>query len=200
MSARLDHIAVVAPALDLGAVWVEARLGVPLQAGGVHPRMGTHNRLLRLGPTTYLEVIAADPAAPAPERPRWFGLDGVAEPRLAGWIARTESIAAAPPQLGEVLSMTRGDLAWRITVPGDGGLPLGGAAPMLIAWANPFHPADRMEDRGCALERLEIFHPEPKRVTAILAAIAFDGPVTVTADSSVRLHARIRTPRGVAEL
>ena len=35
----------------------------PLESGGRHPHMGTHNRLLSLGPDLYLEVIAVDPDA-----------------------------------------------------------------------------------------------------------------------------------------
>ena len=37
--------------------------------------MGTHNRVLGMAGGMYLEVIAIDPDAAAPERPRWFGLD-----------------------------------------------------------------------------------------------------------------------------
>ncbi|MCD0504910.1 VOC family protein, partial [Bordetella petrii] len=58
MKTLLDHIAVAAPDLASGADWVERALGVRPQRGGAHPRMGTHNLLLRLGPDVYLEVIA----------------------------------------------------------------------------------------------------------------------------------------------
>src|SRR5687767_5483712 len=94
---RLDHLVVAAPTLDRGAAWVEARLGVGCRPGGAHAKMGTHNLLLRLGPAAYLEVIAVDPAAPPPGRPRWFGLDALAPdagPRLAAWVARTDDVAA----------------------------------------------------------------------------------------------------------
>ncbi len=47
-----------------------ATLGIAPGPGGVHPFMGTHNRLLRLGPRLYLELIAIDPDAPAPAQPR----------------------------------------------------------------------------------------------------------------------------------
>jgi len=69
-----DHLAVSALTLDEGVAHVESALGVALQGGGQHVKMGTHNRLLALG-DLYLEVIAPDPGLPRPDRPRWFDLD-----------------------------------------------------------------------------------------------------------------------------
>ena len=37
--------------------------------------MSTHNHLMRLGNSAFLEVISIDPDAPAPARTRWFDLD-----------------------------------------------------------------------------------------------------------------------------
>jgi len=54
----IDHIAITAPTLEAGAKFVKNVLGVNPQKGGEHLRMGTHNLLLRLGDTTYLEVIS----------------------------------------------------------------------------------------------------------------------------------------------
>ena len=67
---QIDHIAVTAPSLEAGAEYVWEALGVPLQPGGEHERMGTHNLLLRLGESTYLEVTAPNPRAPKHQRPR----------------------------------------------------------------------------------------------------------------------------------
>ena len=97
MHTELDHLVVVAPTLAIGAEYVTRALGVAPQAGGSHPLMGTHNVVLRLGTRLYLEVIAIDPAAPHPERRRWFGLDDLpshARPRLATWVARTSALCA----------------------------------------------------------------------------------------------------------
>jgi hypothetical protein len=60
---RLDHITVVAPSLEIGSTYVKAALGVVPGAGRTHPGMATHNLLLALGPTMYLEVISPDPRA-----------------------------------------------------------------------------------------------------------------------------------------
>ena len=45
----IDHIAISAGRLQEGVEYVEAALGVPLEAGGRHLRFGTHNQLLNLG-------------------------------------------------------------------------------------------------------------------------------------------------------
>ncbi len=58
MKAVFDHLAISAASLEQGALAVEAMLGVGLEPGGKHAFMGTHNRLLSLGPGEYLEVIA----------------------------------------------------------------------------------------------------------------------------------------------
>src|SRR5690606_32822306 len=83
----IDHLVVTAPSLAEGARFVREALGVEPEPGGKHPRMGTHNLLLRLGNDVYLEVIAIDPGAPAPGHPRWFGLDDApTSPLLATWV------------------------------------------------------------------------------------------------------------------
>lgn len=71
----VDHITVTAPSLEAGSEFVRKALGIAPQSGGEHPRMGTHNRLLRLRESMFLEVIALNPSAIGPARPRWFALD-----------------------------------------------------------------------------------------------------------------------------
>lgn len=206
-AAHLDHLVVAAPTLEAGATWVRAFLGTDCHPGGRHDRMGTHNRLLRLGDDVYLEVIAPDPSASPPGRPRWFGLDVLAPdatPRLAAWVARCDDIAAAaaasPEPLGPIEPMSRGDLSWRLTVPPDGSLPFGGAAPLLIQWDTENHPAARLPNDGLKLVRLDISHPDPDRVRRLLTAVGFVGPVTVARGRQVKLTAEIATPSGIRRL
>jgi hypothetical protein len=208
VASRIDHLAIAAPSLQAGSDALFAQLGLRAQAGGRHDRMGTHNLLLRLGGALYLEVIAVDPAAPAPARPRWFGLDALAPdaaPRLACWVARTDDIvgAAAALPLGEVLPMSRGTLDWRITVPVDGSLPFGGAAPVLIQWDTAAHPAASLPDVGCTLVALELRHPEPARVQAVLDRLQLAEPgvaLSLRAAPVPGLAARLRTPQGLRSL
>ena len=207
---ELDHIVVTSPDLAAGVEFVRRALGVMPQAGGEHPRMGTHNSFLKLGGKLYLEVISINPGAPRPARPRWFQLDepdSIRTPRLATWIARTEdirsSVAASPVSLGDVEPMSRGELNWLITIPKDGSLPLQGLAPTLIQWPPGTHPADTLQDSGCSLIRLEGFHPRADKVGGVLKAIGFQGEFPLSPlprGERPYLVAHIQTPVGPRRL
>jgi hypothetical protein len=203
MATCLDHLTVVAPSLDAGSRFVRDALGVEPGPGRPHPGMGTHNRLLRLGDAVYLEVISADPGAPAPSRPRWFGLDHVTSPRLATWVASTDAIAdTAVPELGAVETMRRAEHTWQMTLTADGHLPLSGAAPALIQRVPGARPANALPDTGLRLIRLRIHHPEPDMVSMLLATIrlASNPAVVVLRGDSCTLVAEIATPSGPREL
>lgn len=164
-AARVDHVVVAATTLEEGAAWCEATLGASPGPGGKHALFGTHNRLMRIESeafaSAYLEIIAVDPEAPPPARPRWFGLDeGVTRRRLAErgpqllhLVVRTTSLdahlaalAAQGLDAGVALAASRqtphGLLQWRIAVRPDGQLLFGGAWPTLIEW-----PADASTGR-----------------------------------------------------
>jgi len=176
--------------------------------------MGTHNRLLRLGPQLYLELIAIDPAAPPPTRPRWFALESaqmqarLAErPRLIHWVARSADIAAesanCPEALGEIMPMRRGGFEWLISVPADGSLPGAGLIPSLIEWRVPQHPAAGLPETGCALMKLEGFHPEPGHIAEALAGLGLDQALALhpaAPDEAPELLAYLKTPLGLREL
>lgn len=209
LTAALDHIVVTAGSRAAGVAHIADLLGVAPQQGGEHAHMGTHNALLRLGAACYLEVIAVNPHAPAPGRPRWFGLDQLdplTSPRLAGWVVRTSDITAsaagsALPR-GPIETMTRDAWRWQITIPRDGSLLLDGAAPSLIEWSTSVHPADALPDVGCSLVMLEIRHAQYDLLAAWLHEIGFVGPVTLAPPAAGQpvLLAHIRTPHGVCTL
>lgn len=206
----LDHIAVVAPDLATGCTWAREVLGVEPQPGGRHPEMGTHNHLLRLGDSLFLEVIAADPAAarPAPHR-RWFGLDDPAQVRrdwrdgrrLRAWVAHATDLAATigprGATFGAPMEVSRGERRWQFSVREDGSLPADGALPHLIDWGEPGPPAPAMPDLGCRLAALVVETPEPAFVQASLDAIAMKSVPHVRTGKTVRLIAAIETPLGM---
>ena len=210
--AALDHLVVAAASLAQGCDWVESGLGVRPQPGGRHVAMGTHNALLRIGPARYLEVMAIDPDAAPPARPRWFDLDEprmraqLAEgPHLVHYVVRTDDIdalrARSPVDLGDAVPMSRGALRWRMTIPADGHLPGRGLVPTLIEWwTGQPHPAEKLADHGLSLVALAGEHPDPAPIRAALAKLDLDEEVKVTFGLSPRLAAMIRTPRGVVTL
>ena len=207
MRCEIDHLVVTAPTLASGADWLERTLGVAPGPGGAHPRMGTHNLLLRLGESCFVEVLAIDPAAARPARPRWFGLDELAPdatPRLAAWVARTDDLRACPAALlqeaGEIEPMTRGTREWLITIPPDGGLPLGGALPAFIEWQSPPAPAGAgLPDAGCALAGLGLRHPQAAHLHELLGLAGLADAVAI-GTGTPGLWADIVTPTGLRRL
>ncbi|GAA5534593.1 VOC family protein [Deinococcus aluminii] len=205
--ATLDHLVIAARTLAEGRAWLEGRLGVTMQPGGEHARFGTHNALLSLGPGAYLEVIAVNPAAEAPDRPRWFGLDTPElrerledGPRLIHWVARVPGLAGldlAP--FGEALDLSRGENRWALTVPVDGALPGGGVRPSLIIWQTPPPPA-RLPDAGVRLDSLTLGTPDPDALRALLNTLRFEGEVEVREAPQAELSALLETREGLVTL
>lgn len=211
---ELDHLVVACADLEGGADWVEQQLGVRPEPGGQHVAMGTHNALLKLGARAYLEVIAIDPDGITPSRPRWFALDEpemkaqlAAGPRLITWAVRCESLAnacARVPDLGEIMSMSRGDFRWNIAIPETGSLAWGGVLPTAIQWiaaddGSMPHPCDVLDVSGCELVRLQLSHPAAVLGTGgimgMFRALKIVGPVDLSPGPKT-LAATIRTPRG----
>ncbi len=210
MRSSIDHLVVTCANLAQGDEWLTGQLGVTLQPGGRHTTMGTHNRLLRLGPRCYLELIAIDPEAATPTRPRWFALDDptvrarvATAPFLHTWVAATDDLVDAVrrvPLLGGIQSFTRNQFSWRFALTDDGAMAFDGLLPALIQWeANAdgerLHPAAVLEDRGCELLALELAHPQAAALLPLYRALRISGPVNL-ASGPLALGARIRTPSG----
>jgi hypothetical protein len=209
----LDHLVVAATTLDEGVSWLEDKFGIRIPAGGRHPLMGTHNCLMQIGGGAFLEIVAIDPDADAPGRPRWYSLDHpetqaqLADgPRLLTWVVRTPDITGAAGAslipCGPVNAGRRGTLVWEITVPHDGSMPEGGLFPTLIRWPaslGPEGPIPDMPDLGCRLEDFRIVHRDPERFQAALASIGAEGAARVeqAGDSNPPgLKARFGSPKG----
>ncbi|WP_018632793.1 VOC family protein [Neomegalonema perideroedes] len=209
---HIDHLVIGAASLEQGQDWLEERLGAPASPGGRHDFMGTHNLLWRLGPQTYLELLAIDPAAAAPSRPRWFGLDDPAvqarlkvSPRLIGWGLATDDIARdsllSPLGLGPVEAMSRGERRWSLTIPDGPYTEHRALLPFLIQWQGP-SPAQSLPETGLSLSRLVIETPETATIETELKALGARNLVELreTALGGNKLMAELNTPEGAYSL
>lgn len=204
----LDHLTVVAPTLAEGVAHVRACLDLDPPPGGTHPEMGTRNHLLRLGDRLYLEIIAVDPAAPAPTGPRWFGLGDAAAVRsdwdrgrrLRGWVAGTDDIGTVLVRhsglLGAEARLSRGGRFFRFAVPADGRLPLDGALPSVLQRDDPSVPAERLPDLGASLREFALAHPDPAGIAALYERLGVAGAPRLVEGPELRYSALVDTPRG----
>ena len=200
-----DHLAISCDSLAEGVAHVEAALGVELAPGGEHAAMGTHNRLLSLGPDEYLEVIAINPDAPGPDQPRWFDLDDFAgSPRMTNWICRCPdldaALAAAPEGAGVPWDLERGDLRWRMAVPPDGKLPFANCFPAMIEWQGTAHPAPRLPDRGIRMTGITLTHPDGEGLRAALTPMIADPRLRVETGPAPALSVDLTGPKGRVRL
>ncbi|WP_259772791.1 VOC family protein [Aliiroseovarius crassostreae] len=199
----IDHLVIASATLAEGVEFIQTTLGVPMAGGGQHPLMGTHNRLLSLGPDIYLEVIAIDPDAARPSHARWFDLDYfTGDARLTNWVVRVpeieEALHRAPEGTGDVLELERGPYRWQMAVPEDGRLPFAGCAPGLLSWQTA-GPAAALPDHGLRLAALEITHPEAEALSVALAPLVIDMRITLHSGAP-GLSAWIDTPGGMVQL
>lgn len=201
----IDHIIYAHPHLDTGVSAIEDRFGVRAAGGGQHPGQGTHNKMLALGPRTYLEIVAPDPRQPDPPGPRPYGVEGVTEPRLVGWalacddveiaVAHARAMGFDPGEVvdGQRVSATGTLLRWRAS----GNAQTAGLVPFLISWGDTPHPA-LDAPAGLGLVSVHLEHPEPASLRTALAAMGADVEVRLAAEPA--LVALIGGPRGEHEL
>lgn len=209
---QLDHITVIAPSLAEGVAHVRSCLDLDVPFGRHHEYMGTYNHLLRLGEAVYLEIISINPDAPRPARPRWFGLDDQKSVRAAwddglrlrGWVARTGDIDRVLSEhgtlLGRKVELAANSTAFFFSIPPDGALPFGGAAPSIIDRRGRPPSVAAMADLGAVLRSLTVEHPDPDAVSALYRKLAIDAPPQAQMGDRIRYRARIQTPSGLREL
>lgn len=201
---QLDHIVITAPELGAGVAWLEDALGVSMSGGGAHLGRGTHNKLLSLGPDTYLEVIAPNPEDTQVEMARMYDLDNnSAGIGLTNWAISSNSIsdtmAMAPTAMGEIAQLSRGPNRWLMSAPLDGKLPFDEAFPGFLEWQTP-PPAPLLPETGCRLQSLEITHPNGVLLAKTLAPFIDDPRVKITTGAQKSLRAVISTPSGTRVL
>lgn len=209
---KFDHITVIAPTLSDGVKHVEDCLGLQVPFGVCHDYMGTHNHRLQLGGAIYLEIVALDPACPAPNRARWFGLDSQETvkadwntgQRLRGWVAGVESIDSVitkhPNIFGEHVPLPQDGPEFAFSIAKDGSLPLEGAAPSLIDRYGVSESSSDIPDLGARLEAFTLVHPEPEAIRTLYRDLAINFPIEVIYGPTIRYSAKIRMLEELREL
>ncbi|MGY4309566.1 hypothetical protein ACVIJ6_006809 [Bradyrhizobium sp. USDA 4369] len=208
MICNLDHLSIIAPTLAEGVKHVRESLDVDIPFGRKHDYMGTHNHLLSLGGGIYLEVIAVDPHASAPVLPRWFGLDdsgSVREAwdrgqRLRGWVANTRNIDQHLEKYGSLLGEKRclfaGGSEFFFSVPCDGSLPMGGAAPSLIDRRGREPSIPPTAQLGCKLISVRLEHPQVEVLGSLFADLGVNDAVDLAPAECFRMALVVDTPSG----
>ncbi len=200
----IDHYMVGAANLDRLSVEFAELAGVGVEAGGRHPDLGTHNALLGTADTTYLELIAPDPAAPCrnPLRDELGNLMHASLCRFIvqaaavdlvdlaqvyedeGWDAPVYDLRRETPS-GEVLR-------WQLMIPEAGESAL--FAPFFIDWQNTPHPSQRLADSGCRWLDAEAGHPHDGWLRALWQRLGVPIPVVRATRPYVRVA--LQTPAG----
>ena len=207
----IDHLVIGAAELDKATKQIQSFIKAEFLAGGKHPLMATHNRLIKLQNSLYMEIIAADPIASLPTSPtrknRWFSLDSNATqkrlslaPQPLCWVVAVNNIEKTSMHCGynpgRIIEMTRGNFSWKITVSENGDLPESGILPIFIEWPNGKHPTKMMPESNVFLEKLTLFHPHPSGIKHILAKLNINGPIKVNLGEP-NLQFSLKTPDNI---
>lgn len=206
----IDHLLWAAPDLDTGRAEIGRLCGIEPRAGGRHPGVGTHNALLGLGPSCYLEIIALDPSQ---QQISGLGeqLVGLQQPRLLTWCAATEDLEALADrarslglQPSPITAMQRrrpdGELlSWRLLF--LQGHDFGPTLPFVIDWGDSQHPSRSLAE-GCRLEELILAHPRHGELQHLCAELWPDRDPRwrCTERPEPGLWARLHSPRGEIQL
>lgn len=197
--AHIDHVIIAVPDLDAAIPAFEARTGVRPVIGGSHPGRGTRNALVSLGPATYLEIIAPDPAQQL-ESDELKAMKALARPSPYGWAisgADPEALRAAvraklsPDQPGSRRKPDGSLLEWSTfgfeEIAGD-------SAPFFIHWKDmALHPS-RTSSVGCRLTSLKIARPDPAPLRQALSQLRL--PITITKATKARMRLALTCPKG----
>ncbi|HEX7719609.1 MAG TPA: VOC family protein [Woeseiaceae bacterium] len=207
LPARIDHLVLAAPDLELGIRYVQEQFGVDPIPGGNHPVYGTRNALVGLGEHCYLEIIGPDPEILSGDEVKVFGIHKRNRPGLVTWAvqgsnledfaeaARSELIDLGAVAVGNRRQPDGRELTWQFTDPLAA--RMGGVLPFFIDWGDTPHPAASLSG-DCRLLEFRLQHPHVGEVQKRLNFLGLE--VRVEAAAEPRVLARIRTPGGDIDL
>ena len=164
---KLDHIVFAASTLEEGTSLIENKLQVKLSNIGYHKDMGTHNRVVKINESVYLEVISIDPNSVTTKSKRWFNLDCPKlqsqlrkSPQVVGYVIESDNKKILK-YYEPFFKASRGEYKWKFAMPCNNSKISAvksyqnGIIPSLINWESE-KPIYKMQDNHLNLEKLEI--------------------------------------------
>ena len=168
---KLDHIVFAAPTLEEGTSFIEYKLQVKLGKIGYHEEMGTHNRVVKISESVYLEVISIDPKSTTRKSKRWFNLDCPKlqsklkkSPQVIGYVIESDNKKILK-YYEPFFKSSRGKYKWQFSMPSTKSNNLvdqsyqNGIMPSLISWESG-KPINKMKNNHLDLQKLEIIFTE----------------------------------------
>ncbi|MDA9657100.1 VOC family protein [Alphaproteobacteria bacterium] len=168
---KLDHIVIAANTLEEGTSYLENKLHIKLSNIGYHKDMGTHNRVVKISKSVYLEVISIDPNCKQIKSKRWFNLDSSKlqsqlrkSPRVIGYVIENTTNKILK-YYEPFFRASRDEYKWKFAMPSNNSnisadqFYQNAIIPSLINWEGE-KPINKMQDNHLNLEKLEILLTE----------------------------------------
>ena len=168
---KLDHVVIAANNLDEGTSYVENKLNVKLSNIGYHKDMGTHNRVVKISKSVYLEVISIDPNCEQIKSKRWFNLDSSKlqsqlrkSPRVIGYVIENTTKKILK-YYEPFFKAKRGEYKWKFAMPCNNSKISAdqsyqnGIIPSIINWESE-KPINKMQDNHLNLEKIQVLLSE----------------------------------------
>ena len=204
---NVDHIVIAVSDLDKGMDWLEKKLGIRPVYGGQHITEGTHNALLNLGNSCYLELLAIDSSNKKINPPRWMGVDLIEAPTITRWAVKSNNIEQevsflknVNPLLGNIKSGMRAKqdgsiLKWQLSIPLPE--PMVEVTPFLIDWGESVHPTTSLEP-ACKLVSMVLKHPYHTEIQEVMENINLDFKLEKGEQPSISIV--VDSPNGLIKL
>ena len=168
---KLDHIVLAANTLEEGTSYIENKLRIKLSNIGYHKDMGTHNRVVKISKSVYLEVISIDPNCEQIKSKRWFNLDSSKlqsqlrkSPRVIGYVIENTTNKILK-YYEPFFKASRGEYKWKFAMPCNNSnisadqSYQNGIIPSLINWESE-KPINKMQDNHLNLEKIQVLLSE----------------------------------------
>lgn len=197
---KIDHIIVGVNNLDTGIAQIKSLTGIEPIYGGVHTGGKTHNALIDLGDSIYLEIVSPTKGN------SYEGLDQLTSLKTIGWAIRTSNIHKLETMLEiEQIRMSSPRTGGRKTPNGDKldwttmGLEQFGldVFPFFIQWNTSAHPTSNAPG-GISFQALEVETKNKIKMDSLLKLIQLDLQVVSSEDEKLNLV--LDTPKGIVNI